>query len=504
MKKKIKKKTKRKMIIGAVVAIILLILIVLSIPEKTKENHEEYNSLKELLERFECVYIKEKNSDLENVKKDIYLKFGKDLYTDGKSNERYFVDIIQSVAKFKMYENFRMIDEEKQIEIIAIANENKTVLIKIYINGDSNYFGNKTSEEALQKQEEQHNINMQIKSEELKHLIEKDWKRADVDFGTRETIYEDYYYYFDEGMEIRTIATKVYNIVFRANYKSEIVEGITTNMTQENVIKTLGNPTFGAPGDEVIGYKGSKIYLFFTEEGISVYPIENYDTEEFINIVKDIPEDMGVNEFLDSITNKWNDYDKYEYSLSNYICLRYSLKGIQIQFNLENNNGIVFYNNYTGDFGDGLTKEELQKDSSKIPDRFYFENQDLVYIAELERYDEEKLIYSPEGYKSLKEQAVEEFYYTVEKKSFVQKNLRVISKNRKYANANVELDTEIISILWIDDENLVYSVKNKGIYIYNAKKYKKQLILETTKECNIKKYENGILYYNDTNIKIIK
>jgi len=492
--KKIKKKTKRKIIIGTVIAIALLILITLFIPKKSKENHEEYNSLKELLERFECVYIKEKGSD-------IYLKFGKELELE---NERYFIDIVQSVAKFKIYEDFRLIDEEKQIEIMALTNENKTVVVKIYINGDSNYFGTLSSKQALERQEEETITNMLIKSKEINSLIQNDWKRAEVDFGKRETIYEDYYYYFDEGIEVRTIGTKVYNIIFRKNYTSQIVEGITTNMSQERIVKTLGKPTFGELGDEIIGYKGNEIYLFLTESGISVYRVEEYNTEEFIDIVKNIPDNMPVDEFLNNITDKWSDYDKYEYSLSNYICLRYSLKGIQIQFNMENNNGVVFYNNYEGQFGDGLTKQNLQDDNTKIPEIFYFENQDLVYVSEIERYDEEQLIYSTAGYKNLKSQVTEEFYYTIEKKDGKQKNLRVISKNKEFANSNVELDTEITSILWIDDENLVYSVKNKGIYMYNAKRYTKKTLLETAKECNIKKYADGKLYYNDTSINITK
>ena len=134
----------------------------------------------------------------------------------------------------------------------------------------------------------------------------------------------------------------------------------------------------------------------------------------------------------------------------------------------------------------------------------YFEDNDLVYIAELERYDEEELIYSPTGYKNLKEQSTDEFYYTIEKKNGIQKNLRVISKNKEYANANVELDTQIISVLWLDNQTIAYSVKNKGIYIYNAKEYTKKLILEVEEDCNIKKYENGRLYYNETSIKITK
>lgn len=155
-------------------------------------------------------------------------------------------------------------------------------------------------------------------------------------------------------------------------------------------------------GDRVIGYKGEDIYLFHSDSGISIYPVAQYEENGFINVVKNIPEKTSLNELIDNITSIWNDYDKYEYSLDNYICIRYSLKGVQIQFNMENNNGIVFYNNYKGEFGDGLTKENLKQDLSKIPDRFYFNDKDLVYISELERYDEDKLAHIPEGYASFK------------------------------------------------------------------------------------------------------
>lgn len=495
-----KQKTKRNLLICIAVIAVILFMFLLILNSRKKENNTQYSNLRELLKKFDCTYIKQKVSSLENIKTDIYLKFGKNLYESDKSNERYFIDLIQTLAKFEEYENFRLIDMEKQIEIIGIADDKKTNLKQIFINGQNNYFGKHDSELALQKQKEQKTTKLQIVSEEINSLIQNGWKRKEVNFGSRETIYEDYFYYFDEGIKVRTIATKVYNIVFTQNYKAQVVKGITTKMTQEAVIRSLGTPDFGKNGDRVIGYKGNDIYLFHSGSEISIYPRESYDASAFINTVKNIGEETTINELIDDITSIWNDYDKYEYNLDKYICIRYSLKGVQIQFNMENNNGIVFYNNYKGNFGDGLTIENLQKDTSKIPDRFYFKNEDLVYISELERYDEDKLTHMPEGYANLR--GTDEFYATVEIQNGIQKKLRVISKTRKYADSDIELDAQILSYIWIDNETLAYSVKNEGIYLYNAKRYTKKRILETTKDCNILKYENGRLYYNNTSIKI--
>lgn len=94
------------------------------------------------------------------------------------------------------------------------------------------------------------------------------------------------------------------------------------------------------------------------------------------------------------------------------------------------------------------------------------------------------------------------FYVTVENQNGIYKNLRVISKTKQYADADVELDSQILSYIWIDDGTIAYSVKNKGIYVYDAKKYTKKLIIENTKDCIISKYENGRLYYNKTSVKI--
>ena len=49
-----------------------------------------------------------------------------------------------------------------------------------------------------------------------------------------------------------------------------------------------------------------------------------------------------------------------------------------------------------------------------------------------------------------------------------------LCKTRDYADSNVEIDRQVLSALWIDEDNLAFSVKQKGIYVYNAKTYQKK------------------------------
>ena len=56
------------------------------------------------------------------------------------------------------------------------------------------------------------------------------------------------------------------------------------------------------------------------------------------------------------------------------------------------------------------------------------------------------------------------------------------------------------SIIWLDNENLAYSIRNVGIYRYNINTKETNTIIEGTEEFNLIKYENGRIYYDNTNI----
>ena len=56
------------------------------------------------------------------------------------------------------------------------------------------------------------------------------------------------------------------------------------------------------------------------------------------------------------------------------------------------------------------------------------------------------------------------------------------------------------SLIWLDSENLAYSIRNVGIYRYNINTKETNTIIEGTEEYNLIKYENGRIYYDNTNI----
>mgnify|MGYP003298492579 CR=1 FL=1 len=51
---------------------------------------------------------------------------------------------------------------------------------------------------------------------ELNKCIQSNWS-YNSEFGTRESIFQNYYIFFDEGIEVRYIGKEIYNIIFKIN-----------------------------------------------------------------------------------------------------------------------------------------------------------------------------------------------------------------------------------------------------------------------------------------------
>ena len=68
----------------------------------------------------------------------------------------------------------------------------------------------------------------------------------------------------------------------------------------------------------------------------------------------------NIKDFVNGVTDIWPDYDIYDWG-TNYIDLRYTLKGIKIQFNVSNANGMIYDNNYTAEIRKGLTVQDIKK-----------------------------------------------------------------------------------------------------------------------------------------------
>ena len=139
---------KRRFITAMIVLTLILGIVSIllgSISQKKQEKEVaiaagKFNSIKDILEYYDCQYKREKKSQLEEFDLDIYAVFKYDLYDGEKSNEEFYNNIINEIAKFLQYRNFRLIDNQKQeeIEIQVIGDGNKIQIIRI--NGIEDYF----------------------------------------------------------------------------------------------------------------------------------------------------------------------------------------------------------------------------------------------------------------------------------------------------------------------------------------------------------------------------
>ena len=296
--------------------------------------------------------------------------------------------MIKKIAYVLQYKNFRVIDEEKNIVIAAICDASKKSIVKLYVNGEENYWENRelaTNLNRINTQEASRNI--VIQSEELKNLIANQWKRNKLKIEITKNKIGDYEIFEEQGLQIRTIYKKVFNIIFTSDYNKEVVNNIKTGTDLKEIIRILGTPTLGEENLGLIGYKGEKIYVFFTESKISVYRVEDqYEKlDEFIILIEKFEREKNVKEFVNGITDIWPDYDQYDWD-KNYVHLQYTLKGIKIEFNISSNQGITYSSNFTGKIRENLTVQDIQNNIEKLPKYTFFDSEDSVYKLELERY----------------------------------------------------------------------------------------------------------------------
>ena len=397
-----KKKIIKIVLIVSIVLFLIILIIANKVAEKKKIEDEKenyyankiYNSIEDFKKVEEVIiykkakYIKEEESNVEGYDVDIYTNLKYPLYTDTENNRLFYKDMIKKIAYVLQYKNFRVIDEEKNIVIAAICDASKKSIVKLYVNGEENYWENRelaTNLNRINTQEASRNI--VIQSEELKNLIANQWKRNKLKIEITKNKIGDYEIFEEQGLQIRTIYKKVFNIIFTSDYNKEVVNNIKTGTDLKEIIRILGTPTFGEENLGLIGYKGEKIYVFFTESKISVYRVEDqYEKlDEFIILIEKFEREKNVKEFVNGITDIWPDYDQYDWD-KNYVHLQYTLKGIKIEFNISSNQGITYSSNFTGKIRENLTVQDIQNNIEKLPKYTFFDSEDSVYKLELERY----------------------------------------------------------------------------------------------------------------------
>ncbi len=494
-----KEKAKKRFFTVLFILIALLILISIALRfinldiKKKNVIYTDIKTVEDVLNYYKCKYISETRSKLDDYDIDINLVFKDNLYENDISNEKNFTAIIKDIARVLKYNSFRMIDNEKEIEINVLCKNGK--IDKIIINGIEDYFIYMDSQIDLKKYEEIKTIDFSIESKEIQELINNDWK-SDSYLGTRESIFEGYYEYFDEGIKTKTVSGKIFNIIFTKKYNQNVVDGIYPGMDLSSIKNILGTPSFEDEERKVIGYKGKNVYVFFYNDEISIYRNINIDINEFFELVdRFLDDELDLLDFMNKLTYIWPDYSEYEYDEKGAF-ISYPLKGIEIRIGQEGTNGIIIYNNINEDIS--IINNYLQ--NVEFISRLKV---DAVFESEKRRIDKgikvlENCKEFEENNKSNSNKSNKFYIYSENDTNNSITKMNFISKDKEYPNR--EIIDRIDYFLWIDDYMFLYSQSRKGIYAFDLKNGYKQLIIDGDQTFKLESFESGLLKYDNTEV----
>ena len=505
--------TKKNIIIFTIVVLLFLITIaVINISknineqkrlEKEQERVKQYTTLEDFKTMEEVAlylnskFIKQETSEEDNIQDIVYIELSVKPVENEIANQGFYEKLIQYSAQVLKYNNFNIVDSKNKIIVTVVCDKTAQMVGTYYINGVQNYFEkleNKQNVEALNKVEE---IEVTINSEDLKNIVNNQWKIDNINLGSAESIYKGYDIYFDEGIETRVIQKKFFNIIFNQKYNKKIVNDLTTSSTQEQIIAKLGEPQFKV--GNLIGYKSKLMYIFFYNNQVSIYRNEEYDTEKIAQLIEQYNQDNNIVDFFNKVKEIWNDYDKYTNSKDN-ILLQYTLKGLALEFNSSSKNGIIIYNNYNGKICGDLTINDYSQDNEAFKN-IYVENEDLVFKAETERINTQDSNSRTYNNPTVATTNTSNSFRIIATK--VNENvygIRFVSFDNK--NPNSELRDYISKGIWLNENELIYSVLGRGIYVYNAKDRTYKTIVTGRDNFSIKKLENNTLYYDEVKIDL--
>lgn len=488
--KKTKKKgvLKKKEKIALAIAGIILFVIILGIslmPTRKRNNQEqktnntdlnrELSSVQEIVEYLEATYVSTEDSKASGYDIDIYVNFPYNLYEGEISKEIYFKNFYEKIARITNFKSFRLIDSNRKITIEIKCENGKIKEVKI--NGETDYYQKTLSAKSKDNMLEFETKEFKINSPELQSLINNNWVTANASLGTPESKFYKYDVYFDEGYEIRTIQGKTFNIVFNKNYGNDVIEGYKPGDDLEKIKTSLGTPY---ENKNMIEYKTKDFYVIFSNEEISIYPNRRNDYTEFEKLVEKYNEKQDINDFIYELTDIWPDYDIYNND-NNYVELYYTLKGVKISFSSRDSEGIQIYENYKGD---------LKTNTEEYKNVYYKLDQNLMLEAESER----RFVHELTGERGSSEDSIlisDEFQILASYDNESYKNIKIYSLNENYPNNEFEDYISIKSYVWADNEHLIYSISNDGIYMYTATTRQIDKMLDGKQTFNITNYNRN-------------
>ena len=490
---------KKKVLIILTIILIIAIIIIAKITidaNKPKTSINDFSSVKELIEFDGHTYISMQNSTEEGYEKDIYISFSKPtINEDGETNKNLYEIVISHVAGMLKGQNIRLIDSDKNIVVKIQFDENDNVNLYT-INDDSKYWEHIKSNHQIDNYTNEPLTSMTITSQVLANIINNNWIYNNINLGTKESAVDNYEIYFDEGYKVRKIGSEIYNIIFTQNYTSELIRGINTTSSVENVENILGNPTYEDDNTGIIGYKCEYFYIFFTGDEISIYHPDEYneqDSKKFGELVTELNQTGDMNTFLNRLTNIYPSYASY-YTIDNYVNIIYPLQGFEVTMGASSNNGITIYSNFQGNITDSITIDDL-KQNKQMPANVYTRlDTNLVFSEEMQRKEIDDFNRNP----------YDEAYVLVTEDYSVINNRETYSF---YSRDKTKIDSSLAisnftNMIAYNQTTFVYGVQNDGIYVYNAENLSQTKIVEGQGNFKIDRIENNTIYYDNTSVNL--
>ena len=284
--------------------------------------------------------------------KKVYVIFGEDLYdSNGRSNENYFVDLVSDVEQFFEKSTFRLIDEEKNIEILATYDSIKEEYVLTF-NGIEDFYKNTNGRSYVEVDQVsiiEPSI-LFISNGYLERLVLNGMYLSSIeDYLTESFELEDgYISYPEQHFKVKLAPNRtVQNIVFYKEYDGKILSDIDMTMSLDEIYELHQDNSSGSVGEGYLGYRNGDLYYFFYKDEVSVYGYSYSNNENFEKILLEYVENKDLDYFVKKLKSKIKVYDELEYDEEiKRLHMTFPTRGIEIDIWDNNPKGITLYSNY--------------------------------------------------------------------------------------------------------------------------------------------------------------
>lgn len=304
--------------------------------------------------------------------------------------------------------------------------------------------------------------------------------------------------YQGKGIRFKKSFGNIVYLVFTQNYQDEIINGIKTTDSYNDIIMKLGKNSFDREGGQAITVETGNYYLTFSfaEKEAILFPKIVKDQKQLIEIVKELSVTRNFSKYVPMITDKYKSYSTYNYN-SNFLNLSYPTLGFEILVaggDYPGKKGINIYNNNENknEYYNLIDKTNNNNIINIIDDNLVRKEARSILAKKFVLYD------SPFN--------LDDKYFTVSAEKIVGKSsnytncvvLPLEDKSIEPYNLN---DSASADAIYLNDHYIYYGISNNGIYKLDPKTKERTLL--TKIQGNITSIENvikGEIVYNNGQI----